>query len=51
MPLFQDKQVEFPELQTHVKMFETVMIVISVICVIAILVIVLATDLGNTIRP
>ncbi len=46
-----ERQVEFPPLQTHVKAFEYAMVAISIICVIAILVIVLGTDIGNTARP
>jgi hypothetical protein len=44
-------QIEFPPLQTHVKRFEVAMIVISIICIIAVLVIVLGTDIGNEFRP
>ena len=45
------RQVEFPPLQTHVKSFEVAMIVISIICIIAMLVIILATNIGNEFRP
>jgi branched-subunit amino acid ABC-type transport system permease component len=45
------RQIEFPPLQTHVKGFEVAMIVISIICVIIVLVILLATNLGNEFRP
>jgi hypothetical protein len=45
------RQVEFPPLQTHVKSFELAMIVISIICVIVVLIIVLATSIGNEFRP
>jgi hypothetical protein len=38
-------------LQTHVKSFELAMIVISIICVIVVLIIVLATSIGNEFRP
>jgi hypothetical protein len=44
-------QVEFPPLQTHVRSFEVAMIVISIICVIVVLIIVLATSIGNEFRP
>jgi hypothetical protein len=44
-------QIEFPPLQTHVKSFEVAMIVISIICVIVVLVILLATSIGNEFRP
>jgi hypothetical protein len=45
------KQIEFPPLQTHVKSFEMAMLAISILCVIVVLVIVLATDLGTEFRP
>jgi hypothetical protein len=45
------RQVEFPPLQTHVKSFETAMIVISIICIVIVLVIILATNIGNEFRP
>jgi hypothetical protein len=45
------RQIEFPPLQTHVKSFELAMIVISIICVIVVLIIVLATSIGNEFRP
>jgi hypothetical protein len=46
-----DRQVEFPPLQTHVKGFEYAMLAISVVCVVAVLIIVLGTDLGDGFRP
>ncbi len=45
------RQIEFPPLQTHVKTFETAMIVISIICIVVVLVILLATNIGNEFRP
>jgi hypothetical protein len=45
------KQISFLPLQTHVKSFETAMLAISILCVIVVLVILLATDIGNTFRP
>jgi hypothetical protein len=45
------RQIEFPPLQTHVKSFELAMIAISIICAIVVLVIVLATGIGNEFRP
>jgi branched-subunit amino acid ABC-type transport system permease component len=45
------RQVEFPPLQTHVKTFEYAMIAISIICIIIVLVILLATNIGNEFRP
>jgi len=45
------RQVEFPPLQTHLKSFEIAMIVISIICIIVMLVIILATNIGNEFRP
>ena len=45
------RQIEFPPLQTHVKSFEIAMIVISIICIIIMLFIILATNIGNEFRP
>ena len=45
------RQIEFPPLQTHVKSFEVAMIVISIICIVVMLFIVLATNIGNEFRP
>jgi branched-subunit amino acid ABC-type transport system permease component len=45
------RQIEFPPLQTHVKTFETAMIVISILCIIVVLFILLATNIGNEFRP
>jgi branched-subunit amino acid ABC-type transport system permease component len=45
------RQIEFPPLQTHLKSFELAMIAISIICVIVVLVILLATNIGNEFRP
>ena len=45
------KQIEFPPLQTHSKMFEAVMIGFSILCAIIVLVIVLGTDIGTLTRP
>lgn len=45
------RQIEFPPLQTHVKGFEVAMIVISIICIVIVLVVLLATNLGNEFRP
>ena len=46
-----DKQIEFPPLQSHNKRFEAVMVGLSILCVIIVLVIVLFTNLGNEFRP
>ena len=50
-----EKQIEFPPLQTHDKRFEMAMLAISIICAIVVLIIVLVivlfTDLGNGFRP
>ncbi len=46
-----NKQIEFPPLQTHVKGFEVAMLVISFICVAVVLFILLGTDLGDEFRP
>jgi len=45
------RQIEFPPLQTHVKSFELAMIAISIICIVIVLVILLATNIGNEFRP
>jgi hypothetical protein len=45
------KQISFLPLQTHVRSFEVAMLAISILCVIVVLVILLATDIGNTFRP
>jgi hypothetical protein len=45
------RQIEFPPLQTHNRMFEVVMIGLSVLCVVIVLVIVLFTNLGTEFRP
>jgi hypothetical protein len=45
------RQISFLPLQTHVKSFEMAMLAISILCVIVVLVILLATDIGNTFRP
>jgi hypothetical protein len=46
-----DRQIEFPPLQTHSKRFEQVMLAIAIVCAIVVLVIVLATDIGDGFRP
>jgi len=45
------KQIKFPPKQTHVKAFETAMLVISIICVIIVLIVVFGTDIGDEFRP
>jgi branched-subunit amino acid ABC-type transport system permease component len=51
MPDERRPQIEFPPLQTHVKGFELAMIAISIICIIIVLIILLATNIGNEFRP
>ena len=51
MAVQRKRQVEFPPLQTHVKGFEIAMIAISLICIVVVLVILLATNIGNEFRP
>ena len=46
-----DRQVEFPPLQTHVRSFEYAMLAIAIVCAIVALVIVLGTDIGDGFRP
>ena len=45
------RQIEFPPLQTHNKTFERAILIISIICMIVVLFIVLATGLGTEFRP
>jgi hypothetical protein len=45
------RQIEFPPLQTHKRSFELAVIALSIICMIVVLFIVLATGLGNEFRP
>ena len=51
MAVERKRQIEFPPLQTHKKSFELAMIAISIICIIIVLVILLATNIGNEFRP
>jgi hypothetical protein len=46
-----DRHTEFPPLQTHSRTFELVMLGLSIVCVIIVLVILLATNLGTEFRP
>jgi hypothetical protein len=46
-----NRQIEFPPLQTHSKGFERAMLAIAIICMIVVLVIVLGTDIGTEFRP
>lgn len=46
-----NRQIEFPPLQTHSKGFEHVLLALSIACVILVLVIVLFTNIGNEFRP
>jgi hypothetical protein len=46
-----NRQIEFPEKQTHVKSFELAVLAISILCAIIVLVIVLFTGMGNEFRP
>jgi hypothetical protein len=46
-----NRQIEFPPLQTHSKRFELALLALSIICVIVVLVIVLFTNVGNEFRP
>jgi len=48
---FNRRQIEFPKKQTHVKSFEIAMLAISIVCVILVLIIVFATNIGNEFRP
>jgi hypothetical protein len=44
-------QIEFPELQSHSKRFEAVMVGLSILCLVIVLIIVLFTGLGTETRP
>ena len=46
-----NRQIEFPPLQTHSRRFEQVMLALAITCVIVVLVIVLFTNIGNEFRP
>lgn len=46
-----NRQIEFPEKQTHLKSFELAVLAISVLCAIIVLIIVLFTGIGNEFRP
>ncbi len=45
------KQIEFPPQQTHVKAFEYGMLAISIICVVIVLIVLFATNIGIETRP
>jgi predicted anti-sigma-YlaC factor YlaD len=46
-----NRQIEFPEKQSHSRVFEYALLAISIVCVIIVLIIVLGTDIGDTFRP
>jgi ABC-type uncharacterized transport system permease subunit len=46
-----NRQIEFPPLQTHKKGFERAMLAIAIACAIVVLVIVLFTNIGTEFRP
>ena len=46
-----NRQIEFPPLQTHSKRFEQAMLANAIACAIVVLAIVLFTDIGNEFRP
>jgi hypothetical protein len=48
---YDNRQIEFPEKQTHVKSFELALLAISIVCTIVVLIIVLFTNVGNEFRP
>jgi hypothetical protein len=48
---YDNRQIEFPEKQTHVKSFEYAMLAISIACTILVVIIVLFTSIGNEFRP
>ena len=46
-----DLYPKFPPLQTHSRKFELVLLGLSIACMIAVLVIILFTDIGTEFRP
>jgi hypothetical protein len=46
-----NRQIEFPPLQTHNRGFERAMLAIAIVCAIVVLVIVLFTEIGTEFRP
>jgi hypothetical protein len=46
-----NRQIEFPEKQTHVRAFEYAMIAVSILCVVIVLIVVFLTNLGDEFRP
>ena len=46
-----NRQIEFPPLQTHSKRFEQTIFALAIICMIVVLAIVLLTNIGNEFRP
>ncbi len=45
------RQIEFPEAETHSRRFKLFMLGLSILCVIVVLLIILATSLGTEFRP
>jgi hypothetical protein len=45
------RQIEFPEREGHSKGFEAAMVGLAILCVIIVLFILLATNLGTEFRP
>jgi hypothetical protein len=50
-PQKRERQIEFPPLQTHNRVFERAMLAIAIVCAIVVLVIVLFTNMGTEFRP
>ena len=46
-----NRYFDFPPLQTHSRKFELAVLAISIACVIAVLIIVLFTNIGTEFRP
>ena len=46
-----NRHLEFPPLQTHSKKFELVMLALSIACIVIVLLIILATNMGDEFRP
>jgi hypothetical protein len=51
MPLVREKQIEFPPEQTHVRWLTPALLLFSVACVVAVVIIVLVHESGTWIGP
>jgi hypothetical protein len=51
MALVREKQIEFPPEQTHVSWLTPVLLLASVLCIVAVIIIVLVHESGSWIGP